>query len=140
MKSFYTPDWPEIGFIKKLGSAQGADENFRKDLINNFLSDSEIVYASEVFGSRNQILMFQNCDTGWLFITSHRILFWSDKSKKPHTAIDFENITKCSSRWAIMSSRTVKIIVDSVEFKFRIYRKSAKLIEKLVNDLNKTDN
>ena len=140
MKSFYKPELPVIGHLNKWGGAQGMGEDFRKNLINNFLTESEIVHTSKAFGSRNSILMFQNCDMGWLFITSHRILFWSDKSKKPHTAIDFENITKCSSRWVNMSSRTVKIIVDSVGFKFRIYRKSAKLIEKLVNDLNKTDN
>ena len=139
MKSFYTPDWPEIVQINKWGGAQGMGEDFRKGLISDLLFDSEIVYSSKIFGSRNPILMFQNCDTGWLFVTNKRILFWSDKAKKPHTAIDFENITKCSSRWAIMKMRSVKINVDGAPLKFGTQRDTARLIEKLVNDLNKKD-
>jgi len=140
MKSFYTPDWPEIVQIDRRGGAVGMGEDFRKGLISEFLSDSEIVYSSKIFGSRNKILMFQNCDTGWLFVTNKRILFWSDKSKKPHIAIDFENIAKCSTRWAIMKMRSVKIKVDGSPFKFGTHRETARLIENLVNDLNKKIN
>jgi len=135
MKSFYTPDWPEIVQINKWGGAKGMGEDFRKGLISDLLLGSEIVYSSKIFGSRNPILMFQNCDTGWLFVTNKRILFWSDESKKPHTAIDFENITKCSSRWAIMKMRSVKIKVDGVTVKFGTHRSAARLIEKLFKDL-----
>jgi hypothetical protein len=140
MTGFYTPDWPEIAQINKWGSAQGMDENFRKGLVSDFLFDSEIVHLSKVFGSRNQILMFQNCDIGWLFVTNKRILFWSDESKKPHAAIDFENITQCSSRWAIMKMRSVKIKVEGVPVKFGTHRNAARLIEKIFKDFNKIDN
>ena len=139
MKSFYTPDWPEIIQINKWGGAQGMGEDFRKGLISDLLFDSEIVYSSKIFGSRNPILMFQNCDTGWLFVTNKRILFWSDKSMRPHTAIDFKNITKCGSRWAIMKMRSVKINVDGAQVKFGTQRDTAKLIENLVNNLKQTD-
>jgi hypothetical protein len=137
MKSFYNPGLPIIGHIDKRGGAKGMGEDFRKDLIGNYLTESEIVHTSKVFGSRNPILMFQNCDTGWLFITNRRILFWSDKSNTPHSAIDFESITKCNSRWAIMKMRSVKIQVDGTPVKFGTHRVAARLIEKLVNDLNK---
>ena len=137
MRGFYNPELPIIGLLNKWGGAQGMGEDFRKDLIDNFLTESEIVLTSKAFGSRNPILMHQNCDTGWLFVTSRRILFWSDKSDTPHSAIDFESITKCTSRWAIMKLRSVKIQVDGTSVKFGTRRDAARLIEKLVNDLNK---
>ena len=140
MKSFYKPELPNIGHLNKWGGAQGMGEDFRKNLISNFLIESEIVHTSKVFGSRNPILMFQNCDTGWLFVTNTRILFWSDKSDTPHSAIDFASITKCSSRWAIMRLRSVKIQVDGTPVKFGTQRDAARLIEKLVYDFKKKDN
>jgi len=139
MKSFYKPELPVIGHLNKWGGAQRQGEDFRKELINKCLPESEIVHTSKAFGSRNPILMFQNCDTGWLFVTNRRILFWSDKSDTPHSAIDFESITKCKSRWAIMKLRSLKIQVDGTTVKFGTRRDAARLIEKLVNDLNKKD-
>jgi hypothetical protein len=138
MKGFYTPDFPNIGHLSKLGSAGGMDENFRKDLISKHLTDSETTLTSKAFGSRNPVIMFQNCDLGWLIVTNKRILFWSDKSNKPHTAVNFQDIATCSSRWAIMKTRSVKISVDNKTFKFGTHRSAARLIEKLVHDLNKT--
>jgi hypothetical protein len=135
MKGFYTPEFPKIGHLSKLGSAVGMDENFRKELISNYLSDSEIALTSKIFGSRNPIIMFQNCDLGWLIVTNKRILFWSDKSNKPHIAINFEDISTCSSQWAIMNQRSVKISVDDKTFKFGTYKTAARLIEKLFKDL-----
>jgi hypothetical protein len=140
MKGFYTPEFPDIGHLSKLGGAVGMGENFRKGLISNYLTDSEAALSSKAFGSRNPILMFQNCDLGWLIVTTKRILFWSDESTKPHIAIDIECIDSCSSRWAIMKQRSVKIKVDSVQVKFGTHRSAARLIEKLVKDLNRIDN
>jgi hypothetical protein len=139
MKSFYNPELPIIGHLEKWGSAQGMGEDYRKELIGKFLDKSEIIYTSKIFGSRNPILMFQNCDSGWLFITNRRILFWSDKSNTPHSAIDFESITECNSRWAIMKMRSVEVQVDGTPVKFGTHRVAARLIEKLVNNLNKKD-
>ena len=34
MKGFYTPEFPNIGHLSKLGGAGGMGENFRKDLIS----------------------------------------------------------------------------------------------------------
>jgi len=132
MKGFYTPEFPDIGHLSKLGGAGGMSENFRKDLISKHLIDSETTLTSKVFGSRNPIVMFQNCDIGWLIVTNKRILFWSDKSNKPHTAVNFEDIATCSSRWAIMKQRSVKIEVGGVQVKFGTHRSAARLIEKLV--------
>jgi len=140
MKGFYSPEFPDIGQLSKLGGAGGMGENFRKGLISNYLTDSEAALTSKAFGSRNQILMLQNCDLGWLIVTNKRILFWSDKSNKPHTAVNFEDIATCSSRWAIMKQRSVKISVDNKTFKFGTHRSAARLIEKLVYDLKKKDN
>jgi hypothetical protein len=140
MKGFYTPEFPEIVQLSKLGGAAGMGENFRKDLISKYLTDSETTLMSKAFGSRNPIIMFQNCDLGWLIVTTMRILFWSDESTKPHKAIDFEDIATCSSRWAIMKQRSVKISVGNKTFKFGTHRSAARLIEKLVYDLKKKDN
>jgi hypothetical protein len=140
MKGFYTPEFPDIVQLSKLGGAAGMGENFRKDLISKYLTDFETTLMSKAFGSRNPIIMFQNCDLGWLIVTTKRILFWSDESTKPHKAIDFEDIATCSSRWAIMKQRSVKISVANKTFKFGTHRSAARLIEKLVYDLKKKDN
>ena len=137
MKGFYTPEFPDIGHLSKLGGAGGMGENFRKDLISKHLSDSETTLMSKAFGSRNPKIMFQNCDLGWLIITNKRILFWSDESIKPHIAINFEDISTCSSRWAIMRQRSLKINVDDKAFKFGTHKNAARLIEKLYKDLKR---
>ena len=140
MKGFYTPEFPDIGYLNKSGGAVGMGENFRKDLISKHLTDSETTLMSKAFGSRNPIIMFQNCDLGWLIVTNKRILFWSDKSNKPHIAVNFEDIATCSSRWAIMKQRSVKISVENTIFKFGTHRNAARLVEKLAYDLKKKDN
>ena len=137
MKGFYTPEFPDIGYLNKSGGAVGLGENFRKDLISKHLTDSETTLMSKVFGSRNPIIMFQNCDLGWLIVTNKRILFWSDESIKPHIAINFEDISTCSSRWAIMKQRSVKISIDDKTFKFGTHKNAARLIEKLLKDLKR---
>ena len=137
MKGFYTPEFPDIGHLSKLGGAGGMGENFRKDLISKHLTDSETTLMSKAFGSRNPIIMFQNCDLGWLIVTNKRILFWSDESIKPHIAINFEDISTCSSRWAIMKQRSVKISIDDKTFKFGTHKNAARLIEKLLKDLKR---
>ena len=139
MKGFYIPDFPDIGYLSKLGGVGGMGENFRKDLISKYLTDSETTLTSKGFGSRNPIVMFQNCDLGWLIVTNKRILFWSDKSNKPHIAVNFEDIETCNSRWAIMKKRSVKISVENKTFKFGTHRDAARLIEKLVYDLKKKE-
>ena len=137
MKGFYTPEFPNIGHLSKLGGAGGMGENFRKDLISKHLTDSETTLMSKAFGSRNPIIMFKNCDIGWLIVTNKRILFWSDESIKPHIAIDIEDISTCSSRWAIMKQRSVKISMDDKTFKFGTHKNAARLIEKLFKDLKR---
>ena len=137
MKGFYTPEFPNIGHLSKLGGAGGMGENFRKDLISKHLTDSETALTSKAFGSRNPIIMFKNCDIGWLIVTNKRILFWSDESIKPHIAIDIEDISTCSSRWAIMKQRSVKISMDDKTFKFDTHKNAARLIEKLFKDLKR---
>jgi hypothetical protein len=137
MKGFYTPEFPDIGHLSKLGGAGGMGENFRKDLISKHLAGSETTLMSKAFGSRNQKIMFQNCDLGWLIVTNKRILFWSDESIKPHIAINFEDISTFSSHWAIMRQRSVKISVDDKTFKFGTHKNAAKLIEKLYKDLKR---
>jgi hypothetical protein len=92
---------------------------------------------SKAFGSRNPMIMFQNCDLGWLIITNKRILFWSDESIKPHIAVNFEDISACSSNWAIMKQRSVKISVNDKTFKFGTHKNAARLIEKLCKDLKR---
>lgn len=134
MIGFYTPEFPEIGYLKKLGAAQGMDENIRKGLLDGHMDEGEKTLISKVFGSRNPILMYQNCDIGWLIVTNKRILFWSDKSKKPHIAVNFEDISHCSSRWAIMQNRSVRITVGDKNLKFGTYKNAARLIEKLCQD------
>ena len=137
MKGFYTPEFPNIGHLSKLGGAGGMGENFRKDLISKHLTDSETALTSKAFGSRNPIIMFKNCDIGWLIVTNKRILFLSDESIKPHIAIDIEDISTCSSRWAIMKQRSVKISMDDKTFKFGTHKNAARLIEKLFKDLKR---
>ena len=137
MKGFYTPEFPDIVQLSKLGGAGGMGENFRKDLISKYLADSEANLMSKAFGSRNPMIMFQNCDLGWLIITNKRILFWSDESIKPHIAVNFEDISACSSNWAIMKQRSVKISVNDKTFKFGTHKNAARLIEKLCNDLKR---
>ena len=137
MKGFYIPEFPNIGHLSKLGGAGGMGENFRKDLISKHLTDSETTLMSKAFGSRTPIIMFQNCDLGWLIVTNKRILFWSDESIKPHIAINFEDISTCSSRWAIMKQRSVKISIDDKTFKFGTHKNAARLIEKLLKDLKR---
>jgi hypothetical protein len=123
--------------LSKLGGAGGMGENFRKDLISKYLADSEANLMSKAFGSRNPMIMFQNCDLGWLIITNKRILFWSDESIKPHIAVNFEDISACSSNWAIMKQRSVKISVNDKTFKFGTHKNAARLIEKLCKDLKR---
>lgn len=135
MKDFYAPEFPDIGYLSKLGSAGGTDENIRKDLVSKYLADSEITLISKAYGSRNPIIMYQDCDLGWLIVTNKRILFWSDESIKPHIAINFENISTCSSKWAIMKLRSVKINVNNKFFKFGTHKDAARLIEKQCNNL-----
>jgi hypothetical protein len=137
MKGFYTPEFPDIVQLSKLGGAGGMGENFRKDLISKYLADSETTLMSKAFGSRNPMIMFQNCDLGWLIITNKRILFWSDESIKPHKAVNFEDISACSSNWAIMKQRSVKISVNDKTFKFGTHKNAARLIEKLCKDLKR---
>jgi Bacterial PH domain len=132
MKGFYVPDFPEIGYLKKLGSAQGMDENFRKGFLEAHLDDGEIIYSSKAYGSRNSRLMFQNGDLGWVFVTDKRILFWSDNSRKPHIAIDYKSIVSCKIGYAIMRQKSVKIEVDGETIKFGIHKYAAELIKKLV--------
>ena len=137
MKGFYSPEFPNIGYLSKLGGAGGMGENFRKDLISKHLTDSETTLMSKAFGSRNPIIMFQNCDLGWLIVTNKRILFWSDESIKPHVAVNLEDISTCSSHWAIMKQRSVKISVNDKTFKFGTHKNAARLIEKLSKDLKR---
>ena len=137
MNGFYTPEFPDLGHLSKFGGAGGMGENFRKDLVSKYLSDSETTLMSKAFGSRNPTIMFKNCDLGWLIITNKRILFWSDESIKPHIAINFEDISTCSSHWAIMKQRSVKISVDNKTFKFGTHKNAARLIEKLCKDLKR---
>lgn len=137
MKGLYTPSFPEIGFLSKWGSAGGMSEEFRKGILKEFLTDSETPLASKAFGSRNEKLMFLNCDLGWLIVTNIRILFWSDKSTKPHVAIDLKDINSCKSSWRIMKQRSVKIYVNNEKIKFGTHRNAARLIEKLVDKFNK---
>jgi hypothetical protein len=140
MRGFYTPDFSDIGHLSKLGGASGMGENFRIDLINDFLTDSETALTSKAFGSRNPILMYKNCDLGWLVVTNKRVLFWSDESTKPHKAINLEDIDSCNSRWAIMKQRSVRISVDGKNFNFGTHKSAARLIQKLVNDLSRSHN
>jgi hypothetical protein len=131
MRSFYPPDFPEIGYLKKWGGAQGMDENFRKNLIKKYLPDSEIVYLSKAFGSKNLILKHNKCDEGWLFVTDKRILFWSDNSTKPNVAIDFQDIKKCrTSKWGIMKQRSITIQSDGFPVLFVTHKEASKLISK----------
>lgn len=137
MKGFYTPEFPEIGYLKKLGAAQGMDENFRKGLIKGYLDESEKIYTSKAFGSRNPKLMFQNGDLGWLFVTNKRIIFWSDNSLKPHIAVNYDDINFCKIGYAIMGQKTLKIDVNGDIIKFGTHKFAAELIEKLFKDLKR---
>jgi hypothetical protein len=132
MKGFYTPDFPQICYLRKLGAAQGMDENYRKGLLEAHLEDGELVYSSKAYGSRNPKLMFQNGDLGWMFVTNKRILFWSDNSRKPHIAIDYKNINSCKIGYAIMRQKSLKIDVDGESIKFGTHKNAAELIKKLV--------
>lgn len=132
MKGFYAPEFPEIGYLKKLGAAQGMDENFRKGLLDEHLDEGEKIYSSKAFGSRNRKLMFQNGDLGWMFVTNKRIIFWSDNSKKPHIAINYEDINFCKIGYAIMGQKSLKIKVNGETIKFGTHRFAAELINKFV--------
>ena len=125
MKGFYTPEFPDIVQLSKLGGAGGMGENFRKDLISKYLADSEANLMSKAFGSRNPMIMFQNCDLGWLIITNKRILFWSDESIKPHIAVNFEDISACSSNWAIMKQRSGRLSGNDQTFEFGPHKSAA---------------
>jgi hypothetical protein len=132
MKGFYAPDFPEIGYLKKLGAAQGMNENSRKSLLKTFLDKDEMIYCSKAFGSRNPKLMFQSTDLGWMFVTNRRLLFWSDNSKKPHAAINYKDMNSCKISYAIMRQRVVKINSDGNIIKFGTHKFAAKLIKKII--------
>lgn len=134
MKGFYAPEFPNINHLSKLGGAGGMGENFRMDLISKYLTDSEIAFTSKAFGSRHPVLMFQDCDLGWIIVTNKRILFWSDESIKPHIAINFEDIDYFSSRWAIMKQRSIEIGVDGKTFTFGTHNSAARLIKEMVHE------
>ena len=133
MTGFFVPKGPEIALIANYGSAQGMPEPIRIDLVSPFILESEIVYASKAFGSRDTTLMHNNCDLGWLFVTSQKILFWSDESKKPHIAVNFDSLQGVKSSWAIMRQRKVEVTVDGLTVKFGTHKDAAQLIEKLFN-------
>ena len=134
MKEFYSPDLPEITYLKKLGSAQGMDENYRKNLLGAHLADGEIVYSSKAYGSRHPKLMNLKCDIGWIFVTNKRIFFWADNSKKPHIAINFENIKSCKVGYAIMKQKSLKMVVNKEVIKFGTHRETAKFIVEFINE------
>ena len=70
---------------------------------------------------------------GRLFVTNHRLLFWSDDSSKPHAGLFYEDIQGWKTSWMPMKSRGVIVIVNGRKTIFAANSTAVQNAERYVN-------
>jgi hypothetical protein len=105
---FHVPNGPASGNLPKIIQ----DKEASSSLITPYLIEDEFYSWDGPYNTKDQALRTRPGQSmGRLFVTSTRLLFWSDDTTKPHVGLFYVDIQGWKSSWMPMKSRSVVVCV-----------------------------
>lgn len=127
---FHTISGPEIGYLPKVVR----DKSITIECIDAFLESDEEYSWDGPYNTREPLLATRPGQSlGRLFVTTKRLIFWSDDFPKPHLGIYYEDIQGWKTTWMPLASRGVFITVSGKRYLFAANATAVKNAERLLN-------
>ena len=103
---FHLPLGNETLFLPKIIG----DKNLSMQAILPYLeSDERYVWDGPYNTADLEIVTRSGQSQGRLFVTSNRLLFWSDDTRKPHVGLNYQDIVKWKTSWMPLRNRGVAL-------------------------------
>jgi len=103
---FHSVDGPSVARLPKII----VDKSQTYALITPFLILDEELHYDGVYNTKDSQISTRNYNSqsqGRMFVTNHRLLFWSDDYDKPHIGAFYSDITYWKTNWMPLKSRGV---------------------------------
>jgi hypothetical protein len=105
---FHIPSGPISGNLPKIIQ----DKEISSSLISPYLFGDEFYSWDGPYNTKDHALRTRPGQSmGRLFVTSTRLLFWSDDTAKPHIGLFYDDIQDWKTSWMPMKSRGVTVFV-----------------------------
>jgi len=105
---FHVPNGPVSGILPKIIQ----EKELSSSLIVPYLLGDEFYSWDGPYNTKDLALRTRPGQSmGRLFVTSTRLLFWSDDATKPHIGLFYDDIQGWKTSWMPMKSRGVVVFV-----------------------------
>jgi hypothetical protein len=132
---FHSVDGPSIARLPKII----VDKSQTYTLITPFLILDEELHYDGVYNTKDPQISTRNYNgqsLGRIFVTNHRLLFWSDDYDKPHIGAFYSDITYWKTNWMPLKSRGVVMNIGNKKVIFAANSNAVAKASEFINRLN----